>query len=92
MLRGMVRRRVERIPPEHRFPCPLCRDELGVEVTIRAELDRSPGFLSVADLSGCAPADVFGLLGHLTAEEEARLINEALDTYEALRGPSLPEA
>jgi hypothetical protein len=82
----MARRRIGDPPPEHRFACPLCRDELGQEVIILAELDATPGFLSVADLSGCAHADVFGSLERLTFEEEARLITTALETFESLRG------
>jgi len=90
----MARRPIEPAPPqEHRFTCPLCRDELGQEVTIRAELDTTSGFLSVADLSGCPHADVFGSLDRLTIEEEARLITAALDTFESLRGrPPAPGA
>ena len=85
MLSAMVRRCIEPAPPEQPFACPLCRDELGREVAIRAELDATTPFVSVADLSGCPHADVFGLLDHLTAEQEARLINAALDAYEARR-------
>lgn len=84
----MARRRIEPAPlPEQHFACPLCRDELGREVTIRAELDATTPFASVADLSGCPHAEVFGLLDHLTAEEEARLIGAALDAYEGPRPP-----
>jgi hypothetical protein len=91
MLSLVARRRIEPAPlPEQHFACPLCRDELGREVTIRAELDATTPFVSVADLSGCPHADVFGLLDRLTAPQEARLITAALDAYEAQRGSRPP--
>jgi hypothetical protein len=71
--------------PHVQFPCPLCLDASGREVTITAELDLTTPLVAVADLSGCPHAQAFGTVGLLTIVEEARLINAALDAHETQR-------
>jgi hypothetical protein len=65
------------------FPCPLCRDALDREVILTAELDLTTAPVTVAGLTGCGHAAVFGELGPLTFEDEWRLIKAALDAVAA---------
>jgi hypothetical protein len=70
-------------PPFVRFPCPLCLEALGREVTITAELDLRTPFVLLGSLSGCGHAEAFGPVRRLTLEQEWRLIGAALDAYES---------
>jgi len=62
--------------------CPLCVEQSGRRVAILAEYDLSTPVVTVADLFGCAHAEVFGQVGGLTLDEERRLIQAALDMWE----------
>ena len=65
------------------FICPLCFEETGERVAVLAEYDLSTPMVTVADLVGCAHAERFGQVGALTLDEERRLIEAALDVWEA---------
>ena len=67
------------------FICPLCVEERGERLAILAEYDLSTPMVTVADLVGCAHAERFGQVGALTVDEERRLIEAALDMWEAAR-------
>jgi len=49
--------------------CPLCRDAFDREVILTAELDLATAPITVANLTGCGHAAMFGELGPLTFEE-----------------------
>ena len=65
--------------------CPLCFEETGQRIAIFAEFDLSTPMVTVADLVGCAHAKRFGHVGGLSPDEERRLIEAALDVWEAAR-------
>jgi len=67
------------------FFCPLCFEQTGERIAIFAEFDLSTPVVTVADLAGCAHAERFGQVGGLTPAEERRLIEAALDVWEAAR-------
>ena len=76
--RAVVARRLRVV-----FPCPLCH-ERGLAVLLEAQLERDDEeLLVVAELEGCRHADGFGDPVLLTFEEEWRLIETALDAFEA---------
>jgi hypothetical protein len=78
--------------PRVDFPCPLCRDAFDREVILTAELDLTTAPITVARLTGCGHAAVFGELGPLTFEDEWRLIAAARDAFAASEaaGPGRP--
>src|SRR5262249_3313232 len=67
--------------PTVTFACPLCED-LGRDVVIRGELDTTAPWTTLGNLEGCPHAGVFGDLHRLTAAEEQRLIDAALDALD----------
>ena len=69
------------MPPPVTFSCPLC-EERGRDVAIRGELDTTAPWTTLANLAGCPHADAFGDLHRLTAAEEQRLIEAALDALD----------
>ena len=66
------------------FVCPLCSEESGRRIVIFVEYDLTTPFVSVGDLVGCPHARRFGQLGGLTLDEERRLIEAALELWEAM--------
>jgi len=71
--------------PRIRFACPLCAETHGRDVFIAVEFDLDARFLAVADMTGCDHAEMFGLVGRLTPDQERRLIDAALTAFEVSR-------
>jgi hypothetical protein len=71
--------------------CPLCLEK-GQRVAILAEYDLSTPIVTVADLVGCVHADLFGQTIGLTVDEERRMIQAALDMWDASRDEEEGEA
>jgi hypothetical protein len=71
--------------------CPLCHEK-GQRVAILAEYDLSTPIVTVADLVGCVHAELFGQVVGLTVAEERRMIQAALDMWDAGRDEDEGEA
>lgn len=84
-LRGGVASSQEPEHPRIRFTCPLCAEVLGRKVPLIAEFDVSASVPTIAALSGCGHAAVFGLIDILAPEQELRLIDAALAALKAWR-------
>ena len=72
--------------------CPQCFEQLGERVAILAEYDLSTPLVTIAELVGCFHADLFGQVPGLTVDEERRVIQAALDMWDAARRDGEDEA